>query len=149
MKVIFFCFWVQQLPTWRLWGEEKTEGAVYAVYLKKVRYHVPSKAISVSLFKGQNVGFNLNHRMTLNEPFLFSLFSNFLSGLWRWYISSGVGNGPSPAHQGRHSGEVGGESGLRHWRARVDVRQRFSSYLPYLQHGQPNTGTRSQTICGP
>lgn len=49
VKVIFSCFWVQQLPTWRLWGEEKTEGAVYAVYLKKVRYHVPSKAISVSL----------------------------------------------------------------------------------------------------
>lgn len=49
---------VQQLPTWRLWGEEKTDGAVYAVYLKKVRYHVPSKAISVSsnLYRTMCVG---------------------------------------------------------------------------------------------
>jgi len=37
-----------QLPTWRLWGEEKTDGAVYAVYLKKVRYHHPCQTISDS-----------------------------------------------------------------------------------------------------
>lgn len=33
-------------PTWRLWGEERIEGAVYTVYLKKVRYHSPSKSIT-------------------------------------------------------------------------------------------------------
>ena len=37
-----------QLPTWRLWGEERVDGAVYSVHLKKVRYHIPSKSISVS-----------------------------------------------------------------------------------------------------
>ena len=37
-----------QLPTWRHWGDERVEGAVYSVYLKKVRYHIPSKSISVS-----------------------------------------------------------------------------------------------------
>nr|CAD7451894.1 unnamed protein product [Timema tahoe] len=35
-----------QQPTWRLWGEERVEGAVYTVYLKKVRYHRPTKSIS-------------------------------------------------------------------------------------------------------
>lgn len=34
-----------QQPTWRYWGEEKLPGAVYTVYLKKVRYHSPSKSI--------------------------------------------------------------------------------------------------------
>ncbi|RZF31864.1 hypothetical protein LSTR_LSTR009511 [Laodelphax striatellus] len=33
-------------PTWRLWGEERTDGAVFTVYLKKVRYHRPTKSIS-------------------------------------------------------------------------------------------------------
>uniref|UniRef100_A0A1B6C8Z3 Ral guanine nucleotide dissociation stimulator-like 1 n=1 Tax=Clastoptera arizonana TaxID=38151 RepID=A0A1B6C8Z3_9HEMI len=33
-------------PTWRLWGEEKIDGAVYTVYLKKVRYHRPTKSVS-------------------------------------------------------------------------------------------------------
>lgn len=28
-----------QQSTWKLWGEEKTENAIYTVYLKKVRYH--------------------------------------------------------------------------------------------------------------
>uniref|UniRef100_A0A2P2I5J4 Ral guanine nucleotide dissociation stimulator-like n=1 Tax=Hirondellea gigas TaxID=1518452 RepID=A0A2P2I5J4_9CRUS len=32
-------------PTWRLLGEKKVEGAVYTVYLKKVRYHHPSRSI--------------------------------------------------------------------------------------------------------
>ncbi|KAH7931812.1 hypothetical protein HPB51_029694 [Rhipicephalus microplus] len=32
-------------PSWRLWGEEKSDGAVYTVYLKKVRYH-PSSSLS-------------------------------------------------------------------------------------------------------
>ncbi|KAL3177198.1 hypothetical protein MRX96_009891 [Rhipicephalus microplus] len=34
-----------QQPSWRLWGEEKSDGAVYTVYLKKVRYH-PSSSLS-------------------------------------------------------------------------------------------------------
>ncbi|KAJ4442181.1 hypothetical protein ANN_12047 [Periplaneta americana] len=33
-------------PTWRLWGEERVDGAVYTVYLKKVRYHRPTKSVS-------------------------------------------------------------------------------------------------------
>ena len=36
----------QQQPTWRLWGEERLDGAVYTVYLKKVRYHSPSRTIT-------------------------------------------------------------------------------------------------------
>lgn len=47
------CFFFQQ-PTWRLWGEEKADGALYTVYLKKVRYHRPTRSLSsshsVSLF---------------------------------------------------------------------------------------------------
>nr|CAH7759876.1 unnamed protein product [Callosobruchus chinensis] len=35
-------------PTWRLWGEEKTDGAIYTVYLKKVRYHRPTRSLSSS-----------------------------------------------------------------------------------------------------
>ena len=35
-----------QQPTWRLWGEERLDGAVYTVYLKKVRYHSPSRSIT-------------------------------------------------------------------------------------------------------
>ncbi|KAK5645704.1 hypothetical protein RI129_004168 [Pyrocoelia pectoralis] len=38
------------LPTWRLWGEEKTDGALYTVYLKKVRYHRPTKSVSSSSY---------------------------------------------------------------------------------------------------
>ncbi|GAB6031488.1 hypothetical protein CHUAL_009256 [Chamberlinius hualienensis] len=34
-----------QQPTWRFWGEERTDGAIYTVYLKKVRYYNPSKSI--------------------------------------------------------------------------------------------------------
>uniref|UniRef100_A0A8D8LI68 Ral guanine nucleotide dissociation stimulator-like 1 n=1 Tax=Cacopsylla melanoneura TaxID=428564 RepID=A0A8D8LI68_9HEMI len=33
-------------PTWRLWGEEKVEGALFNIFLKKVRYHRPAKSIS-------------------------------------------------------------------------------------------------------
>ena len=40
-----------QQPTWRLWGEERLDGVVYTVYLKKVRYHSPSRSITtVRLF---------------------------------------------------------------------------------------------------
>lgn len=35
-----------QQPTWRLWGEERVEGAIYTVYLKKVRYHRPTRSAS-------------------------------------------------------------------------------------------------------
>lgn len=35
-----------EAPTWRLWGEEKCDGAIYTVYLKKVRYHHPSRSIA-------------------------------------------------------------------------------------------------------
>ena len=35
-----------QQPTWRFWGEEKVDGGIYTVYLKKVRYHTPSKSIT-------------------------------------------------------------------------------------------------------
>ncbi|KAF4521268.1 hypothetical protein B566_EDAN008471 [Ephemera danica] len=33
-------------PTWRLWGEERVAGAIFTVYLKKVRYHRPNKSVS-------------------------------------------------------------------------------------------------------
>lgn len=39
---------VDSLPTWRLWGEEKSDGALYTVYLKKVRYHRPTRSLSQS-----------------------------------------------------------------------------------------------------
>ncbi|XP_026817312.1 ral guanine nucleotide dissociation stimulator-like 1 isoform X3 [Rhopalosiphum maidis] len=32
-------------PTWKLWGEEREEGAVYTIYLKKVRYQNPTKTL--------------------------------------------------------------------------------------------------------
>ncbi|KXJ77307.1 hypothetical protein RP20_CCG007861 [Aedes albopictus] len=35
-----------QQPTWRLWGEEREQDAVYTVYLKKVRYHRPTPSAS-------------------------------------------------------------------------------------------------------
>ncbi|XP_067002658.2 ral guanine nucleotide dissociation stimulator-like 1 [Anabrus simplex] len=38
--------WYVKQPTWRLWGEERVEGAIYTVYLKKVRYHRPTKSVS-------------------------------------------------------------------------------------------------------
>lgn len=37
---------VESLPTWRLWGEERADGAIYTVYLKKVRYHRPTRTIA-------------------------------------------------------------------------------------------------------
>ncbi|XP_046676301.1 ral guanine nucleotide dissociation stimulator-like 1 isoform X2 [Homalodisca vitripennis] len=38
---------LEQQPTWRDWGgEERVDGAVYTVYLKKVRYHRPTKSVS-------------------------------------------------------------------------------------------------------
>ena len=40
MKYIY----IFQQPTWRLWGEERVDGAIYTVYLKKVRYHTPTKS---------------------------------------------------------------------------------------------------------
>ncbi|KAK9869539.1 hypothetical protein WA026_003295 [Henosepilachna vigintioctopunctata] len=39
---------VNHQPTWRLWGEEKADGALYTVYLKKVRYHRPTRSLSSS-----------------------------------------------------------------------------------------------------
>ncbi|XP_073941072.1 uncharacterized protein [Choristoneura fumiferana] len=38
--------WYVKQPTWRLWGEERVDGAVYTVYLKKVRYHRPTRSAS-------------------------------------------------------------------------------------------------------
>ena len=43
--ILIFNFFQQ--PTWRYWGEEKVDGAIYTVYLKKVRYHTPTKSVSV------------------------------------------------------------------------------------------------------
>ncbi|XP_011505573.1 PREDICTED: ral guanine nucleotide dissociation stimulator [Ceratosolen solmsi marchali] len=40
--------WYVQQPTWRLWGEEKGDGVIYTVYLKKVRYHRPTRSLSTS-----------------------------------------------------------------------------------------------------
>ncbi|XP_044579621.1 ral guanine nucleotide dissociation stimulator isoform X1 [Cotesia glomerata] len=40
--------WCIHQPTWRLWGEEKCDGVIYTVYLKKVRYHRPTRSISAS-----------------------------------------------------------------------------------------------------
>jgi len=37
---------VEEQPTWRLWGQESLDGACYTVYLKKVRYHSPSRSIT-------------------------------------------------------------------------------------------------------
>lgn len=44
--ILFFCIFQ---PTWRLWGEEKGDGVIYTVYLKKVRYHRPTKSLSASV----------------------------------------------------------------------------------------------------
>ena len=41
------CIFFLQQPTWRYWGEEKVDGAIFTVYLKKVRYHTPTKSVSV------------------------------------------------------------------------------------------------------
>ncbi|XP_043475863.1 ral guanine nucleotide dissociation stimulator isoform X1 [Leptopilina heterotoma] len=40
--------WYVQQPTWRLWGEEKGDDVIYTVYLKKVRYHRPTRSLSAS-----------------------------------------------------------------------------------------------------
>ncbi|XP_047472834.1 ral guanine nucleotide dissociation stimulator-like isoform X2 [Penaeus chinensis] len=45
-KTTWYIFEEKEAPTWRLWGEEKTEDAIYTVYLKKVRYHHPSRSIT-------------------------------------------------------------------------------------------------------
>lgn len=50
---------ILQQPTWRLWGEERLDGVVYTVYLKKVRYHSPSRSIT-----------------TVGHPALFIFFSS-------------------------------------------------------------------------
>ncbi|XP_034943661.1 ral guanine nucleotide dissociation stimulator isoform X2 [Chelonus insularis] len=44
IRTIFFF----KKPTWRLWGEERCDGVIYTVYLKKVRYHRPTKSLSAS-----------------------------------------------------------------------------------------------------
>ncbi|XP_072393341.1 ral guanine nucleotide dissociation stimulator-like 1 isoform X3 [Diabrotica undecimpunctata] len=44
----FVCYCFETQPTWRLWGEEKADGALYTVYLKKVRYHRPTRSLSSS-----------------------------------------------------------------------------------------------------
>ncbi|ENN74870.1 hypothetical protein YQE_08639, partial [Dendroctonus ponderosae] len=44
----FVCYCYELQPTWRLWGEEKADGALYTVYLKKVRYHRPTRSVSSS-----------------------------------------------------------------------------------------------------
>merc|ERR1719291_723192 len=43
---------VEEQPTWRLWGQECLDGAVYTVYLKKVRYHSPSRSITTDADDG-------------------------------------------------------------------------------------------------
>jgi len=37
---------LEEQPTWRLWGEEKVDGGIYTVYLKKVRYNTPSRSVN-------------------------------------------------------------------------------------------------------
>lgn len=43
---------VEEQPTWRLWGEERLDSAIYTVYLKKVRYHSPSRSITTEADDG-------------------------------------------------------------------------------------------------
>ncbi|KAK9510137.1 hypothetical protein O3M35_004984 [Rhynocoris fuscipes] len=33
-------------PTWKVWGEERLDGAIYTIYLKKVRYHRPTYTVT-------------------------------------------------------------------------------------------------------
>ncbi|XP_073986528.1 ral guanine nucleotide dissociation stimulator-like [Rhodnius prolixus] len=33
-------------PTWKVWGEERLDGAIYTIYLKKVRYHRPTFTVT-------------------------------------------------------------------------------------------------------
>ncbi|XP_059475728.1 ral guanine nucleotide dissociation stimulator isoform X2 [Neocloeon triangulifer] len=58
------------LPTWRLWGEERTPGAIFTVYLKKVRYHRPNKSVSednISHLEWETVRVRLVKAATLNK----------------------------------------------------------------------------------
>lgn len=51
-------FFLFQQPSLKLWGEEETDGAIYTVYLKKVRYHRASVVsvcfVVVSIFNARS-----------------------------------------------------------------------------------------------
>lgn len=70
IKVLSFVFFQQ--PTWRLWGEEKAEGAIYTVYLKKVRYHRPTKSISTS--QSVRISFSFNYCFKHSSKLKFFIF---------------------------------------------------------------------------
>uniref|UniRef100_A0A0A9YLB9 Ral guanine nucleotide dissociation stimulator-like 1 n=3 Tax=Lygus hesperus TaxID=30085 RepID=A0A0A9YLB9_LYGHE len=42
-------------PTWKVWGDEKIDGAVYTIYLKKVRYHRPTHTIANADDSGESI----------------------------------------------------------------------------------------------
>ncbi|BES89425.1 Ral guanine nucleotide [Nesidiocoris tenuis] len=42
-------------PTWKVWGDEKVDGAIYTIYLKKVRYHRPTHTIASADDCGESI----------------------------------------------------------------------------------------------
>ena len=73
------CLFFLQQPTWRFWGEEKVEGgAIYTVYLKKVRYHTPSKSITSGLFAITFLSLSLFHIFLLQaNDLIFALLVQY------------------------------------------------------------------------
>lgn len=65
-------------PTWRLWGEERGDGVIYTVYLKKVRYHRPTKSLSASV--------------SMIEIFLIQMFSNFSQFNFSFLLDFSISN---------------------------------------------------------
>lgn len=134
-RLTFAVFPFASQPTWRLWGEERGDGVIYTVYLKKVRYHRPTRSLSASVriemesfLKGQQV------------------FSNFFfdrsidPGFGRRDLAFGMGDGEGAFPESRHGAAAGGESGERRRGTRVDVYQCLLGDVSSVHHAAGSAG---------
>lgn len=122
-----------QQPTWRLWGEESEKDVIFTVYLKKVRYHLPTPSASSVSYTISSIQCFIAMAMIFDFSIQLNSWPFFsFAGLGRWNIAPRMGNGSRPFCKGGHTATPRRSTVHRRWRAGEYVRQCVPGHLSHI-----------------